>query len=342
MRDIPGEEFEEPGIEDLYSEDTLREMRRYVDFVENALMPSYRRITDAENSYPLKVGFYDLAHLFRAGDLLYAPLSEKTGERRQKIWRVFDLWTKDLKKQREIRPLFSEKAADEHPYCPTSVVIDAYYLDFDGDNYQAVREKFEITYFPGMKIVNELEFYPLRFAKDYDTLRTDATTNEQTFVDVAKELVFKYEGWTVTSSPNGNEQYTFNEDVKARPLHVDSDVIIDFKETFQRNPAWKPPWATIKTVAKPNYDVNKDNFAIYEWSNRQRSEMIPNSTFEYVVEDDQEQEDQWNDCVIAYPLPEEGKAAEHKWIEDDLMLLPSRVLGYALRERKSLSSIPST
>ncbi|KAM6505899.1 hypothetical protein FSOLCH5_014076 [Fusarium solani] len=76
------EDFE--GLMD--SPEALRDMRCYVEFIDNEILPLHSRFdgTGAE-----KVKFDDLWSLFRVGDLIYMPASGETGGRYHEVWRIY-------------------------------------------------------------------------------------------------------------------------------------------------------------------------------------------------------------------------------------------------------------
>lgn len=66
--------------------DALRDMRCYVDFVENEVVPLYNQFNDPSVT---RVRFDDLWALFRVGDLIHMPPSNESTERYHELWRVY-------------------------------------------------------------------------------------------------------------------------------------------------------------------------------------------------------------------------------------------------------------
>lgn len=64
----------------------LRDMRCYVNFVENEVMPLYNQYDGTEAT---KVRYEDLWSLFRVGDLIYMPSSNDNSGRYHELWRVY-------------------------------------------------------------------------------------------------------------------------------------------------------------------------------------------------------------------------------------------------------------
>ncbi|KAJ8105141.1 hypothetical protein ONZ43_g7545 [Nemania bipapillata] len=132
------------GIMD--SVEALRDMRCYVDFVDNEIMPLYKRYdgTGAE-----RVKFDDLWFLFRVGDLIYMPAAGETAGRYHEIWRIYrvEISQDEPDFSSSGWELFSDeiqqgsKTGTFHVY--------AYYIDHDGNNFGAVRHIFDIDSFVG-------------------------------------------------------------------------------------------------------------------------------------------------------------------------------------------------
>jgi hypothetical protein len=64
----------------------LRDMRCYVNFVENEVMPLYRQY---DGTSATQVRYEDLWSLFRVGDLIYMPASNDNNGRYHELWRVY-------------------------------------------------------------------------------------------------------------------------------------------------------------------------------------------------------------------------------------------------------------
>lgn len=70
----------------LDSVEALRDMRCYVNFVENDVMPLF---TQYEGTMATHVRFDDLWSLFRVGDLIHMPASNESAARYHEMWRVY-------------------------------------------------------------------------------------------------------------------------------------------------------------------------------------------------------------------------------------------------------------
>lgn len=66
--------------------DALKDMRCYVDFIENEVMPLYNQFNDAS---AIRVRFDDLWALFRVGDLIHTPPSDEIAGRYHGLWRIY-------------------------------------------------------------------------------------------------------------------------------------------------------------------------------------------------------------------------------------------------------------
>lgn len=132
------------GIMD--SVEALRDMRCYVNFVDNEIMPLYKQYdgTTAE-----RVKFDDLWSLFRIGDLICMPAAGETAGRYHEIWRIYriELPTPEAGYPSSGWEFFTDELQQNNK--KETFNIFAYYIDHDGNNLGAVRHVFNIDSFPG-------------------------------------------------------------------------------------------------------------------------------------------------------------------------------------------------
>ncbi|KAJ4195337.1 hypothetical protein NW767_009651 [Fusarium falciforme] len=347
---LPVEEVTESGY---------KEIKCYMEFARSRILPNYRKFEGKDHSQRVRVRFDDLWSLFRPGDLVFTREDSKT-----------DSSTTDAEKHRSPPGRQKGRRLGRLHYVDTDTVdwtvdnldaengdfrrntlqkddqliLRAYYLDYNGVSYAAVSRQWNILHFDGEKEVTNLDLFPVRFEKDFENTLSKLVESGERFQKLllSKEPSIQHEGWTLTHDPAGTRLDT----LLGRPLtaeYIESDVIIDFQETYQKNPMWKPAFISYsKTPFDP--DTTYDEFAIIRWSGPDRSRISSKLT-EVVVSFDDAGSLRWNkfadsDNFIVDPdiKPPESRDAKHQLTGEDLALLPSRMFVYSLRNRKFINA----
>lgn len=332
----------------------LRDMRCYVDFVENEVMPIY---TQYDGTSAQSVRFEDLWALFRVGDLIQMPTSGESSGRYHEVWRVYRVkspepnisypksgwaWLDD----------FREDDKDDED----KVTIYAYYIDHNGSEFGAVRHKFYIEAFPGERSIESLDIFPLRYAENYQQLLASCQTQGADFVKYLnpKERHQAYNAWTLTRNPphdpydydDPDQDILLTEDSQLcrHADYVESDVIIDLKESFQRVSQWRPTfwWPTV-TKSIP-CRVQDDEMKIQQWLHGSRSKLAFEQVEIVQMADGVEMRQRRENLSVDAFLRQRAKGASrtHRGTthsktvlrEEDLALLPKRMFAYVLRERR--------
>lgn len=227
--------------------------------------------------------------------------------------------------------------------------IGVYYIDHNGKEYRAVDKNFQIDYFRGERDITSLPVSPLRFVKDHKQILQRLQTRGHEFRAIvgqghSKLANLSYQGWTLSKTPLGEPIRA----PKGLPIsvtrtprtYIDSDIIVDFHEAYQSRPWWTPPFSMF---SKENLvpQTAEDRFSIIRWADKDRKKALGRD-WEVVLYDDaiQNQEcDQLLDTLGGRFLLDPQKwtpdqiTAGHIPSEEDLVLLPSRICAYALRER---------
>lgn len=231
------------GIMD--SVEALHDMRCYVNFVDREVMPLYSRYNDTAAD---RVKFDDLWSLFRVGDLIYMPAGGETAGRYHEVWRIYRT---ELPEPEVSYPTSGawEFFADEMQQQDKKAkfTIFAYYIDHDGNNYGAVRHKFELDSFPGERLVESLEVFPVRYRHDHHQLLESLKKQGREFQRFLTDRHQAYNAWTLTRNPPYDTKHAEEEILRdehgekmRHPEFVESDVIVDLAEAYQKNPDWRP------------------------------------------------------------------------------------------------------
>lgn len=336
------EDLKERKLEELMnSEDALQDLKCYVKFVDERLIPLYHQFDGTQNS---KIRFDDLWYLFRTGGHVYVPATAKhdttqtnsNGSRQpsvdQKIWKLYAHYPPKF--QWQIAPLKQSKGKLLLPkmvvYEDRASKVNCYRLDYDGEMYKPVPKEFLIAHYTGEKPIRDLEVYPLRFASEHEQIKKENQRLGRNFVQYLTERPLAYNGWTLITDPQGNSINNSEGEIIKYPEHIDSDVIVDFKEAFQTYPPWRPEFES-RTIDTPSMILQDDDFVLTRWSDSKRTESLQRTT-EIVVEDDDIDTVERNLNLETDPYLTNG--SRNIASDEDLVLLPSRLFAYSLRERK--------
>lgn len=327
-------------------QERLGEVRCYVEFVDTHIMPLSKRFELSGSSKPQKVRFHDLWYLFKIGGLIYRPPRElrsttpvsfpglaRATEQRQTIWRTYrnQLPFDDLRSPDAIL-----RSTGWEAHNVKNFALWYYYIEFNGTTYGTLSGKFVIQPFEGERDIQELAVYPLSYAKDaakiLELSREDGIKFTAILADKRKHAT--HAGWTVTHDPEGvhmdglNSQ---NEKTKLSPEHIESDVVFDFAEAFN----FYPPWAPKLSFERPavlNTNVKRDTLNYIKWSDEHRSEKLA-IYHEFIVCNDAVSDHEFNSFLEKDEFLSR-RSSKPPMSEDDFALLPKRMFGYALWERK--------
>ncbi|PWY96443.1 AAA family ATPase [Aspergillus sclerotioniger CBS 115572] len=306
----------------------IDEMRCYVTFVEERILPLWKRFEHVTRSTPNKIRYDELSFLFRPGDLVYVPsVATSTKARHQSaIQNVFRLAS--------LRPEDHMWQTDPGGwFVPNSLARwSIYCFDHDGEELRVIWQSLEIPHFSGEQDVTALPCYPLRFHPDHATiLKAQAETGK-----LFKELVKAqnkhqyYSGWSLSTG-------IFKESVETdEPEHIESEVIIDIKEASRHVPETYPvdtkryeetfhdSWATVVDENVSFRLWGKDQYPRFHEKNE---DLLVREDYTYAKE------------AQAYKnknpyIDNNDTFSKQTWSDEDFALLPRRVLGYVLRERR--------
>ncbi|KAI1492017.1 hypothetical protein F5X96DRAFT_628964 [Biscogniauxia mediterranea] len=333
------------GIMD--SAEALRDMRCYVDFVDREVMPLYQRY---DGTGATKVRFDDLWSLFRPGDLIYMPSAGETAGRYHELWRVYRT---ELPEPEAAYPSSGgwEFFADElqHDNKKAKFNIFAYYIDHDGNNFGAVRHTFEIESFVGERLIESLDVFPIRYRHDHQQLLESLKEQGRGFEKFLSDRHQSYNAWTLTRNPpfdtgDPKEEVLRNEggELMRHPEFVESDVIVDLAEAYQKNPDWRPNFHQLTPSKSIRCDVEDDDMKIQQWFDGSR-QSLAYAQSEIVQKADgvemwQRRENLRTDAFLRQRTKGtriyEMKPQVLQLRDEDLVLLPKRMFAYALRERR--------
>jgi hypothetical protein len=294
----------------------LDEFRAYVRLMEDTIMSYYDGFKTKTAADNLKIHCMDIWHLFEPGEIIYYPDAKDAPSKAdytklyrskrpdQKLWRVYSRFRLD-----------------------GEWWVKAYCIDYDGESYVCVKEWFMIENFEGRRSVNSLTVYPVRFAANAKKLLEDSTEAGREFMKYRDSRLQGHEGWTSVKEQEGTSL-----------IYVSGDVVIDFAETFRVHPDWKPISMVPATYYPGGWGTENDDDDRTRWywtegqelkwfhprvisfCDTQTSRLTKR---EYILEKDK---------FLSWLLQKESS----EWTpqEEDLCLLPSRLFGYSLQDRR--------
>ena len=223
----------------------LDKMKCYVDFLEENIVPLWKRFEKVDKQTPRKVTHTEIPFLFRHGDLAYVPSSPTTAKALQRsalqnVFRMSYCIPQDTPYEFEDneRSVLHLEKTQWMLYC----------IDHDGEKFKAIWHKVKFKYFEGEQEVNSLECYRLRFHPHYDAIlkhQIETGSRFKNFVEEPTKYQY-YSGWTLVTGMFQKEDET-----EAEPEHIESEVIIDLKEAARHMPEWQ-------SDDTPNWEVNWD------------------------------------------------------------------------------------
>ncbi|KEY74588.1 hypothetical protein S7711_05020 [Stachybotrys chartarum IBT 7711] len=339
---------DEDFVTAMDSPEALRDMRAYVNFIDSEVMPLYNRF---EGNTTDRVYFDDLWSLFRVGDLIYMPAAGENGGRYHEVWRVYRVRVPDTD-AKDSSPNWGWFADEMESFDDKSKFkLSAYYIDHDGNNYGAVRRNFEIDNFIGERQIDSLEVYPIRYRQNYQQLLESLKAQGRKFEGYLTDAHQQYSAWTLTRNPpwhhtEPEEELLETEDYQKmrHPEFVESDVMVDLTEAYQRMPGWRPVFHQMSVNKSIKCEITDDDMQIQHWfdGSRQSRAYAQNEIVQKAdgIEVRQRRDNLSADSFLKVRTKGsrtfETNPQALKLREEDLVLLPKRMFAYALRERRFL------
>ncbi|KAK3363462.1 hypothetical protein B0T25DRAFT_562476 [Lasiosphaeria hispida] len=313
---------------------TLSHLECYAKFVDDNVMPLYSSFNGTSRK---TVRFDDLPILFRLGEVVYwPPAGSLLGVHYplyQPVWRIFQVRQGGG---------YSRKALDHDMDLHPSFTMSCYYLDYTGSSYAVVRGDATIPSFEGEKSITDLDVYPLRFADGAAKLREDLVIQGNMFQLLVKEPRLHYEGWSIPPelledpSDPGILKRTPSSRMKIQksaPEHIEGPVIIDYEEAFNHHPLWKPRFRVLR-AGEPIWLWEEAELPIKHWADEKERRLLYEIRESY-LDNDKSLDLQRNEYIANSKAIISSRDGSMKEVDDeDIMLLPRRMIAYTLRDRK--------
>ncbi|KAL7815085.1 hypothetical protein V8C44DRAFT_348631 [Trichoderma aethiopicum] len=312
----PGEDSDERAV----SKRAVEELQLYIDFVDSYIMPLWKQFDEGSDKTPRSISYDDIPMLFRAGELAYlTPPADIRNNPNSGLQTVFKM------------------VSSLRDDCLTTgnTSWSVYCLDYQDGKFTPIRRKIKFPHFKGLVSITELPCYPLKFHPDWKSLLIQQIRGGQSFqkcVEVGIRDVY-YSGWTLVT---GMFHHSYSSSNIAEPEHIESEVIIDFKEALRQLPS------ALVEMGNGAFDNNSDEQLLSDdplpdyrlWQGSKSP--IYETTHEYCfsradaihrkIWQEVEQHDKF--------LTSNEDISGADFTDKHLAILPRRIPGYVLRERK--------
>ncbi|KAI1123409.1 hypothetical protein F5Y10DRAFT_286223 [Nemania abortiva] len=315
-----GEETKAAKAPSLSLKTALEHIRIYIRFVEEEVLPLYLQYREPKPGH-LKIRYEDIPFLFRPGGLVfYQPLARHGNilhhTAAQQVWRMVECVPM-------VHPQISFIAG-------TSWRI--YCLDFYGE-ITPIWIDVKFDYFTGERDVSELICFPLQFHAHYKSILEDQKAVGLKFKKATSNIQhLYYSGWTFVT---GILAESLEDDKGSRidhPEYIESEVVIDCKEAIRTFPKWQTSSSLLSK--HPHYMCVRPEPGYLVYGDESEAQPIRYDDAVLTCE-----EKMYDILAVQYSsedvfIQKIADSTRYEWKDDDLALLPRRVFGYVLRERR--------
>ncbi|RMX85254.1 hypothetical protein D0869_03968 [Hortaea werneckii] len=343
------------------TERSLKLLQCLMGFVDNEMRDILAVRKQIAGSTLEEISFEYLLHLFKPGDLVFAdprlpseerrayrvlyvtggrPLFESSEERRQRLKKGSDgVETEEVPEIGGFELLPDDivsQGSQGRATKMTPLVIDCFYMDYDGINYGPPPQRFVIPEFSGRKKIVDLDVYPARFDPACETVRGKLLKRGKHFVECLKRPHKEYHGYVLSdrmailsADDDGALFMIYNDpSLRSEVFQLDCECVIDQKATLDRY----TPFTTrdVKGATSSNKlgfhsgptDSNQGELFDKLGKDKDQTDMYDDSKFDI----DLRTQFMNHTSLLSSSL----EITEDEQIE----LLPLRLFGYALQKRK--------
>ncbi|KAI7161009.1 hypothetical protein KC349_g3100 [Hortaea werneckii] len=346
------------------TERSLKLLRCLTGFVDNEMRDILAVREQIAGDTLEEISFEYLLHLFKPGDLVFAdprlpsqerrayrvlyvtggrPLFESSEERRQRLKSSEDIEAKKVHEIGGFELLPDDNVSQGSQGKATKMtplIIDCFYMDYDGISYGPRPQRFIIPEFGGRKKIVDLDVYPARFDPACGTVRGKLLKRGRHFVECLKRPHKEYHGYVLSdrtailSADDDGAMFMIYNDplLRSEVFQLDCECVIDQKATLDRY----TPFTTrdVKGVTSTN-KLGFHSGVLSKPTDSNQSEL-----FDKLIKN-KDQTDVYDDSKFDIDLRTQfiGQtnllSSSSEITEDEQFeLLPLRVFGYALQKRK--------
>lgn len=325
------------------SVEALQDLRCLIEFLDSELRPvadSYRSSTRQ------KILFSDMWHLFKPGDLLYSPLGnkqtsdniyvggkaypQKPNDRFQEVMRIGCT----AGGRPHLEPCSANYTGAGHKSKINAFLISAYWVDFNGTRFASRAFVFYILPFLGERDVTSLHCYPLSYSPKGDELKSKWKARGEAFREYTTFKTRYYTGKSLTCSPVG---YHSPEEYPKHAENIDSQVVVDFSEALAANPGWRTASSNLALEDEDAPGEILEEYPTSFWKDSYRKvldEARDDEIYDDMHIDAKLMEEYIERDALLRDHPQTSRAGDGEFDEDHLVLLPNRVFGFVMKNRK--------
>jgi hypothetical protein len=213
-----------------------------------------------------------------------------------------------------------------------------YYLDFNGVQIGPAVCSFIIKPFESAVDITSLEVYPWRYVPNGAAIRERLRKEGELFRDYTDVKHLHYDGTSLTHHPCGRPVQV--KGMTNHPESIEGRVIVGFAEGVQIDPGWLTPIGFPDEFKQYSSEV-VEHYPIRLWANR--DQVTSTDSWNDLIHHDYSIDKLRHvDLVESDPFLKAWESRffsddaqdEQELRDEDLILLPSRVLAYVFRERR--------
>jgi len=318
----------------------LQDIRAYIDFVDRELLPLYRQFEDISDG-SRTISFDDLWYLLRPGELVWCPWKRAVHDGdsesldlpgRQNVFRVYSIIPHiPFTRHRVLYDEIGLKQPTAERAAPGVAIASCYYLDYDGEKVIPIVNEFEIRPFSGLRRIEDLVVFPVRFLPDWDQKTTELKRRGELFLNAIQMRHVRYKGTTLLIEPSGDRTQGWDGEPMRSIVDYEGDVFVDFGEAFYEYPRWRLKHHRMESPAMLS-STTIEPYRVIQWDgNGQDLE----SHYEVVVRNDDIGRFEGTETLSKdrFLSAAEFDLIDVKLTEEDALLLPLRVYGFIIPRR---------
>ncbi|KAF2106644.1 hypothetical protein BDV96DRAFT_328093 [Lophiotrema nucula] len=304
--------------------EAMADLECLLKFLDECHTQISRRLQNNDQGSRPKVQYSDLWFLFKPGTIIVANHMAHT------IWRVLQVTPGRPYLVNPINLGHSQDSSKE-PATYTPFTLDCYYIDYDGKKWGPYQHRFSIEPFDGVKEVDSLDIYPVDYCEQGANTAASARKRGNLFVEASKISHMYYKGRTVIDHPNGQPIKNIS-----HVVDIDSPVMVDFDRTLQFNPEWRLELGWQNMFQAPAYETREMTI---NWTTSKCGNRVCTTVYccanENIAKDSQWDRRRSSDFLKERnQLQRTRKLSKDDLLDEEIVLLPSRVYGFVLRSRK--------
>ncbi|KAL4756180.1 ATP-binding protein [Aspergillus foveolatus] len=318
------------------------ELRCLVEFMDHDMRDIFEIKRAIQANTLREIAFEHLWQLYKPGDVIYRTVQDD--DSRRQAFRVlhvtggrvcfdtkklsyFDpvnyrVWDSESEDERRCRDAVRRSSAQM-----TNFIIDCFYLESDGVRLAPRPKRFAITPYSGKRPIASLPLRPLQFDPQKEVLEKQLVARGARFMEVAQGKHMEYHGNTIEESKNSPFKHR-NHRIEAFEVH--GEVIVD-----------QEAGVTHFQDTLPAFSLGTGGGIVLthtEADSREVSDFFPQkSDGDWVTDvfnDAAFEEYRHSEYFTATDLLTSRPVKDIQLSDDQLLLLPPRVYGYSLLDRR--------